>query len=88
MWGKVLAKIGEEGLVYCSARLSPREAELLPGRFGWEYLDPQPPGDDAAQAQAMVQNAVIACVHDPRWGGRMPSFAFVKEGPYAIPFRA
>ena len=88
MWGKVLAKIGEEGLVYCSARLAPGEAEILPGRFGWEYLDPQAPGDDAALARAMVQNAVIACVHDPRWGGRMPSFAFVKEGPYAIPFRA
>jgi nickel-dependent lactate racemase len=88
MWGKVLAKIGEEGLVYCSARLAPGEAEILPGRLGWEYLAPQPPGDDAAQAQAMVQNAVIACVHDARWDGRTPSFAFVKEGPYAIPFRA
>jgi nickel-dependent lactate racemase len=88
MWGKVLAKIGEEGLVYCSARLPPGEAEILPGRFGWEYLDSRPAGDHAALAQAMVQNAIIGCVHDARWGGRTPSFAFVKEGPYAIPFRA
>jgi nickel-dependent lactate racemase len=88
MWGKVLAKVGEEGLVYCSTRLPAREAEIVPGRFGWEYLDPPPAGDDTAQAQAMVQNAVIACVHDARWGGRTPSFAFMKEGPYAIPFRA
>jgi nickel-dependent lactate racemase len=88
MWGKVLAKLGEQGLVYCSARLPPRDAEVVPGRFGWEYLDTQPGGDEAAQAQAMVQNAVIACVHDPRWAGRTPTFAFVKEGPYAIPYRA
>jgi hypothetical protein len=88
MWGKVLAKIGEEGLVYCSARLPPSQAEIVPGRFGWEYLDPQPGGDDAAQAQAMVQNAVIACFHDARWGGRTPSFALIREGPYAIPFLA
>jgi nickel-dependent lactate racemase len=88
MWGKVLAKVGEAGLVYCSARLPPREAEIVPGRFGWDYLDPQPGADDAALAQAMVQNAVVACVHDPRWGGRAPTLAFVREGPYAIPYRA
>jgi nickel-dependent lactate racemase len=88
MWGKVLAKLGEEGLVYCSARLPPREAEILPGRSGWEYLDRPTAGDDLPQAQAMVQNAVIACVHDARWGGRKPSFALIREGPYAIPFLA
>jgi nickel-dependent lactate racemase len=95
MWGKVLAKIGEEGLIYCSARLAPREAEIVPGRLGWEFVD-RPPvaaaataaSDDLALAQAMVQNAVVACVHDARWGGKTPSFAFVKEGPYAIPFIA
>jgi lactate racemase len=91
MWGKVLAKVGEEGLVYCSAKLPAREAEIVPGRLGWEFVDPPPAtvgADDAPLAQAMVQNAVIASVHDPRWGGRTPTFAFVKEGPYAIPFRA
>ena len=88
MWGKVLAKVGEEGLVYCSARLPARDAEIVPGRLGWEYVEAAPGADDAALAQAMVQNAVIACVRDPRWGGRSPSFAFMKEGPYAIPFRA
>ena len=85
MWGKVLAKVGEEGLVYCSATLPPREAEIVPGRLGWDYLDDGPHADDAARTQAMLQNAVVACVHDPRWQGRKPTFAFVKEGPYAIP---
>jgi nickel-dependent lactate racemase len=88
MWGKVLAKVGEEGLVYCSSNLPAREAEIVPGRLGWEYVEEGPYADDAARTRAMVQNAVIACVHDPRWGGRKPSFAFVQEGPYAVPMRA
>ncbi len=90
MWGKVLARIGEEGLIYCSARLPAREAEIVPGRLGWEFVDRPagPVADDAPLAQAMVQNAVIACVHHPRWGGRTPTFAFVKEGPYVIPLPA
>jgi hypothetical protein len=88
MWGKVLAKIGEEGLIYCSSRLPAREAEIVPGRLGWEFVDQPGSDDDAAQARAMVQNAVIACVHDARWGGKKPSFAFMKEGPYVIPYRA
>jgi hypothetical protein len=88
MWGKVLAKVGEEGLVYCSSNLPAREAEIVPGRLGWEYVEEGPYADDAARTQAMAQNAVIACVHDPRWGGRKPSFAFVPEGPYAVPMRA
>jgi nickel-dependent lactate racemase len=88
MWGKVLAKIGEEGLIYCSSRLPARESEIVPGRLGWEFVDPPWSDDDAAQARAMVQNAVIACVHHSRWGGKKPSFAFMKEGPYVIPYRS
>jgi nickel-dependent lactate racemase len=88
MWGKVLAKVGEEGLLYCSALLQPREAEIVPGRLGWEFLGADAPGDEEQRARAMVQNAVVACAHDPRWKGRRPSFAFVKEGPYAVPAAA
>jgi hypothetical protein len=88
MWGKVLAKVGEEGLIYCSATLPARDAEIIPGRLGWEFLGDGPHADDAARTQAMVQNAVVAAVHDPRWGGARPSLAFVKEGPYAVPIRA
>jgi lactate racemase len=87
MWGKVLAKVGEEGLIYCSSRLPAREAEIVPGRLGWEFVDQPSSDDDDALARTMVQNAVIACVHDSRWGRKAPTFAFVKEGPYAIPFR-
>ncbi len=85
MWGKVLKKIGEEGLVYCSSILPAREAEIIPGRLGWEFIGDEPYADDAARTRAMVQNAVVACVHDARWRGAAPSFAFVREGPYAVP---
>jgi hypothetical protein len=87
MWGKVLARIGEEGLVYCSSVLPREDAEIVPGRLGWDLVDGDPGTDDAERARAMTQNAIVACVHDPRWRGERPSFAFVREGPYAIPVR-
>jgi hypothetical protein len=87
MWGKVLARIGEEGIVYCSSILPASEAEIIPGRLGWEFLGDERYPDDAARTRAMVQNAVIACVHHPRWRGARPGFAFVREGPYAVPMK-
>ncbi len=88
MWGKVLAKVGEEGLVYCSARLSRAAHQLVPGRMGWDYLPDDPPDEDAERARAMVQNALVYAVHHPRWRGATPSVAFIPEGPYAVPVRA
>jgi nickel-dependent lactate racemase len=88
MWGKVLAKVGEEGLLYCSAVLPRREAEIVPGRLGWELVDGEPAGDPAELTRRMVQNAVVACALHPRWGGERPAFAFIREGPYAVPLRA
>ena len=87
MWGKVLAKVGEEGLIYCSARLSRAAHELVPGRMGWDYLPDDAAGDDAEQARIMVQNALIHSVYDTRWGGIPPSVAFIADGPYAVPVR-
>ncbi len=88
MWGKVLDVVGEEGLIYCSARLSAEQHQLVPGGMGWDYLPDDTGGDDREQTRVMVQNALIASVHHPRWGGRSPSVAFIKEGPYAVPIRA
>ena len=87
MWGKVLAKIGEEGMIYCSSILPRDEGAIVPGRLGWEFVEDGPVADDAERARAMAQNAIVACALDERWGGRRPSFAFVREGPYAIPVR-
>jgi hypothetical protein len=85
MWGKVLAKVGEAGLIYCSARLSRTAHEIVPGRMGWEYLPEDGPCGDLEQARAMIQNALICAVHHPRWSGARPSLAFISEGPYAVP---
>lgn len=88
MWGKVLSRVGEDGLVYCSARLSREAHEFVPGGMGWDYLPNGILADDAATAQSMVQNALITAVHQPRWGRGRPSVAFIQEGPYAVPVRS
>jgi nickel-dependent lactate racemase len=85
MWGKVLAKVGEEGLFYCSAVLPRKDAEIVPGQLGWDLVEGEPPGDVAEKTRLMVQNAVVACAFHPRWKGVLPAFAFVREGPYAVP---
>jgi lactate racemase len=85
MWGKVLGKVGDQGLIYCSARLSREAHQLVPGGMGWDYLQDAKFADDAAAAQTMVQNAIIAAVRHPRWRTGQPSVAFIKEGPYAVP---
>ncbi|HSB68592.1 MAG TPA: nickel-dependent lactate racemase [Candidatus Methylomirabilis sp.] len=85
MWAKVLKKVGEAGMVYCSAVLSEEEHQLVPGGMGWDYLDEGESGDAAERARSMVQNAVVFAVSHPRWGDYRPSMAFIKEGPYAVP---
>ena len=87
MWGKVLEKVGETGLIYCSARLSAEAHQIVPGVMGWDYLPDDQYADDMEQARAMAQNAVVAAVLQQTWGGRAPSVAFIKEGPYAVPVR-
>ena len=85
MWAKVLKKIGEEGMIYCSAVLSAKEHQLVPGGMGWDFLRQQESADDAEKTRDMVQNAVVYAANHPRWGGSLPSMAFIKEGPYAVP---
>jgi hypothetical protein len=87
MWAKVLDKVGEDGLIYCSSFLSRKEHEIVPGGTGWDYLPDQRYEDDAEQTRAMVQNAIIYAVKQPRWRSTKPSIAFIKEGPYAVPVR-
>ncbi len=85
MWGKVLAKVGGEGLIYCSTHLSRTAHEIVPGGMGWDHLPDGGAGDDPERARAMVQNALVSAVRHPRWNGVRPSVAFIPEGPYAVP---
>jgi nickel-dependent lactate racemase len=86
MWGKVIDKVGEEGLLYCSAFIPEPEQRLIPGTPGWDFLPHRIFPRDGDATRAMVQNALIYAYHHPKWEGSAPSVAFVKEGPYAIPF--
>jgi hypothetical protein len=85
MWGKVIDKVGEEGILYCTASIPEKEQRLVPGTAGWDFLPDRIPADDAETAQAMVRNAVVYACRHPKWGDRKPSVAFIVEGPYAIP---
>jgi nickel-dependent lactate racemase len=86
MWGRVLKKVGERGLIYCGPQISAADEVLLPGRSGREYLaGPDAPSDPPAAAREMVQNAVLAAVGRARAEGRELTMAFLREGPYGIP---
>jgi nickel-dependent lactate racemase len=89
MWGRVLRKVGDAGLIYCGPQISAEDDALLPGRSGREYL--ASPADGSSQgdiARTMVQNALLAAVAFSRSEGREPSVAFLREGPYGIPVLA
>jgi len=86
MWGKVIGKIGEEGMLYCTTVIPEREQRLAPGTAGWDFLPDRILAPGVEAAQAMVQNALAYACHHPKWEGRTPSVAFIREGPYAIPF--
>ncbi|HEX8042010.1 nickel-dependent lactate racemase [Candidatus Deferrimicrobium sp.] len=85
MWGKVIEKIGEEGMLYCTFFIPKREQRLVPGTAGWDFLPDGIHAHDAEATQAMVRNALVYAYHHPKWKGGKPSVAFIKEGPYAIP---
>ena len=85
MWGKVISKIGEEGVLYCTAVIPEEEQRLVPGTAGWDFLPDRILARDAEATQAMVRNALVYACHHPKWGYKKPSVAFIVEGPYAIP---
>jgi nickel-dependent lactate racemase len=85
MWGKVIEKIGEEGILYCTANIPEQEQRLIPGTPGWDFLPPRVFPRNGEATQAMVRNALVYAYHHPKWGNRKPSVAVVVEGPYAIP---
>jgi nickel-dependent lactate racemase len=85
MWGKVIDKVGEEGILYCTAFIPEREQQLVPGTPGWDFLPPRVFPRDGEATEAMVRNAVVYACHHPKWRDGKPSVAFIKEGPYAIP---
>jgi nickel-dependent lactate racemase len=85
VWGRVLRKVGEKGLIYCSPRISEAEYFRLPGRSGYDFLEEGEALSGRDAARAMVQNALLFVVSRHLEEGRRPSTAVIREGPYAVP---
>ncbi len=86
VWGRVLRKVGEKGLIYCTSDIPERDFAMLPGVAGYEFLTPagkkKPrPG----KVEEMVQNALFYFLMTLRDKGLSPRVAFLREGPYAVP---
>jgi nickel-dependent lactate racemase len=88
MWGKVLRKVGEEGLIYCTADIPPEDFAYLPGVSGYEFLTPAGKKKRrAAKVQEMVQNAILYFHAQLSARGVKGRMAFIREGPYAVPIK-
>lgn len=85
VWGKVLRKVGEEGLIYCSLEIERKNYCLLPGICGLDFLKGKRIKPSLEKAQEMVQNAILFAIARYREKGLDPTFAFIREGPYAVP---
>lgn len=87
MWGKVIRKIGEQGLIYCAPAIPRENYGTLPGLCGPDFLDNEDVSSatDRERAAEMVQNALLFAYGKYRRAGIWPSSAFISEGPYAVP---
>lgn len=86
MWAKVFRKIDADDFVYCTHTIPREEYCLIPGRCGLDYLPEQTQGPGAGAVAAMVENALRAAVAGYAERGVEPAVAFLREGPYAIPY--
>jgi nickel-dependent lactate racemase len=87
VWGKVIRKVGEEGLIYCTIEISKEDHCLLPGVCGLDLLKGKRRNPTLEKAQEMVQNAVLLAISRYRGQGIEPTMAFIREGPYAVPIQ-
>ncbi len=85
VWGKVLRKVKEQGLIYCSLEIPRKDYCLLPGVCGYDFLKGERIKPSFKKAQEMVQNAVMYAVGRYQERGMKPTMAFIREGPYAVP---
>jgi nickel-dependent lactate racemase len=88
VWGKVLKKVGEDGLIYCSLEIERENYCVLPGVCGLDLLKGKRKNPTLDKAREMVQNAVLLAVSRYRKKGIEPTMAFIREGPYAVPVQS
>ncbi len=86
VWGRVLKKIGEDGLIYCSPKISKEDFSLLPGICGLDFLL-EKRENEGETAREMLQNAIIYAYYKNQKRGKNPQMVFIREGPYMIPIK-
>jgi nickel-dependent lactate racemase len=86
VWGRVLRKVGEDGLIYCSPQIQPHEFARLPGLSGHDFIERGGALSGREAAQAMVQNALLYAISRQLKEGGHPSTAVIREGPYGVPY--
>lgn len=87
VWARVLRKVGEEGLIYCTLEISREDHCLLPGQCGLDFIKKRKKKLSLDAATEMVQNAVLFAFSKYREKDIDPSMAFIREGPYAVPVK-
>jgi len=85
VWGKVLRKVGEDGLIYCSLEIDRENYCILPGVCGLDFMKGKKIKPSIEKAQEMVQKAVLFAIYRYRAKGTDPAMAVIREGPYAVP---
>ena len=85
VWGKVLKKVGEDGLIYCSLEIERENYCVIPGVCGLDFMKGKRIKPSLEKAQEMVQKAVLFAVSRYRQKRVEPTTAFLREGPYAVP---
>jgi lactate racemase len=85
MWCRILRKVGETGLVYCSPQIAPAELSRLPGTSGYDFIEPGKALSGREATQSMVQNALLYCLSRNSHKAGLPSIAVIREGPYGVP---
>jgi nickel-dependent lactate racemase len=88
MWAKVFRKIDAERFFYCTHTIPKEAYDLLPGRCGLDFLAGEACSNPVQAVREMVETALRFAVAYYREKGVEPSVAFIREGPYAIPFLA
>ena len=88
MWGKVIKKVGDAGIIYCCPQIPEGDFCRIPGRSGYAFLEGRRPATPEGLVQAMIQKALKA-VHEDfvRRYGAEPTVALLRDGPYGIPVR-
>jgi lactate racemase len=86
MWAKVFRKIDEKDFIYCTHTIPRADYCMIPGSCGLDFLREETERPAAESVREMVENALRAAVAGFRKRGIEPAVAFIREGPYTIPY--